>query len=51
MGYEFNVEKITEGAINWIRKWFEENGKDCKCSNISFLISAWILTPRICPQY
>ena len=30
MGYEFNVEKITEGAINWIREWFEENGKGCK---------------------
>lgn len=29
MGYEFNVEKITEGAINWIREWFEENGKGC----------------------
>lgn len=30
MGYKFNVEKITEGAINWIREWFEENGKGCK---------------------
>ncbi len=29
MGYEFNVEKITEGVINWIREWFEENGKGC----------------------
>jgi NAD+ synthase len=29
MGYEFNVEKVTEGAINWIREWFEENGKGC----------------------
>ncbi len=29
MGYKFNVEKVTEGAINWIREWFNENGKDC----------------------
>ena len=29
MGYKFNVEKVTEGAINWIREWFEENGKGC----------------------
>ncbi len=25
----FNVEKITKGAIEWIRQWFEENGKGC----------------------
>lgn len=31
MGYKFNVEKVTEGAINWIREWFEENGKECNC--------------------
>ena len=31
MRYEFNVEKVTEGAINWIREWFEENGKECNC--------------------
>ena len=29
MGYSFNVEKVTEGAINWIREWFDQNGKDC----------------------
>ena len=29
MGYSFNVEKVTEGAINWIREWFDENGKGC----------------------
>ena len=29
MGYEFNVKKVTEGVINWIREWFEENGKGC----------------------
>jgi NAD+ synthase len=29
MGYKFDVEKVTKGAINWIRNWFEENGKDC----------------------
>ena len=31
MVYKFNVEKITEGVINWIREWFEENGKECNC--------------------
>lgn len=25
----FNVEKITNDLINWIRDWFEENGKGC----------------------
>lgn len=30
MEYKFNVEKVTEGVINWIREWFEENGKNCK---------------------
>ena len=29
MEYSFNVKKVTEGAINWIREWFEENGKGC----------------------
>ena len=29
MGYSFNVEKVTEGAINWIREWFDQNGKGC----------------------
>ena len=29
MGYKFNVKEVTEGAINWIREWFEENGKGC----------------------
>ena len=29
MGYKFDVEKVTEGAINWIREWFDENGKGC----------------------
>lgn len=31
MKYNFNVEKITEGVINWIREWFEENGRGCNC--------------------
>ena len=31
MGYEFNVEKVTEGAINWIREWFDQNGKGRNC--------------------
>lgn len=25
----FNVEKTTENAVEWIRQWFEENGKGC----------------------
>ena len=25
----FNVEKVTNDCINWIRQFFEENGKDC----------------------
>ena len=26
MEYSFNVKNVTEGVINWIREWFEENG-------------------------
>lgn len=29
MGYKFNVEKVTEDAIAWIKDWFEDNGKGC----------------------
>ncbi len=25
----FNVEKVTNDAIRWIREWFENNGKGC----------------------
>ena len=25
----FNVEKVTQDAVQWIRDWFEENGKGC----------------------
>lgn len=25
----FNVEKATQGAIEWIANWFEQNGKNC----------------------
>ena len=25
----FNVEKATQGAIEWIASWFEQNGKNC----------------------
>ncbi len=25
----FNVEMVTKGAVEWIRQWFEENGKGC----------------------
>ena len=27
--YTFDVEKATNGCINWIREWFSANGKDC----------------------
>ena len=27
--YNFDVEKATNGCINWIREWFLKNGKDC----------------------
>ncbi|MBQ2389519.1 MAG: NAD(+) synthase [Clostridia bacterium] len=27
--YNFDVEKATNGCINWIREWFAKNGKDC----------------------
>lgn len=25
----FNVEKVTQGVVDWIKNWFEENGKGC----------------------
>ena len=25
----FNVEKVTQAVVEWIRAWFEENGKGC----------------------
>lgn len=25
----FNVEKVTDGVVCWIRDWFEKNGKGC----------------------
>lgn len=25
----FNVEKVTNALIEWIKAWFDENGKDC----------------------
>ncbi len=28
--YDFNVEKVTKEIVNWIRDFFENNGKDCK---------------------
>ena len=31
MGYKFNVKEVTEGAINWIKEWFNEQLEDdCK---------------------
>lgn len=26
---KFNVEAVTDGAINWIREWFDKNGSNC----------------------
>jgi len=26
---KFNVEKVTEDLLNWIRDWFESNGRNC----------------------
>lgn len=31
MEYKFNVEKTTKDCIQFIRDWFEVNGKDCNC--------------------
>ena len=25
----FQVEKVTEDIVRWIRDWFEKNGKGC----------------------
>lgn len=27
--YKFNVENVTKDLIDWIKDWFEENGKGC----------------------
>lgn len=27
--YIFNAKKVTESCINWIKNWFEHNGKNC----------------------
>ncbi len=27
--YRFNVEEVTENCVQWIRDWFERNGKGC----------------------
>ena len=29
LNYEFNVKEVTENLINWIRDWFDINGKGC----------------------
>ena len=31
MGYKFNVEKVTHEIIDWIKTWFDQNGKGCNC--------------------
>ena len=30
MNKKFNAEKTADAIVEWIRKWFDENGKDCK---------------------
>ena len=27
--YQFNAKEMTERCVQWIRDWFEENGKGC----------------------
>lgn len=29
MEYEFNAKQVKEDLVNWIKDYFEENGKDC----------------------
>ena len=29
MSYNFDVEKTTKELIEWIRDWFDKNGKGC----------------------
>lgn len=29
MEYNFKVKEVTESLINWIKVWFDHNGKDC----------------------
>lgn len=29
MNYTFDVENVTNRLIDWIRNWFDKNGKDC----------------------
>lgn len=30
MGKEFNAQQVANDIIQWIKDWFEENGKNCK---------------------
>ena len=27
--YNFNVEKAVDGCVEWIKDWFDKNGKGC----------------------
>ena len=27
--YQFNAKEMTDRCVQWIRDWFEENGKGC----------------------
>lgn len=28
--YNFDVKRVTEECVQWIKRWFDNNGKDCK---------------------
>ena len=32
MSYTFNAEKTAKDVINWVKKWFEENGSPTTCA-------------------
>ena len=32
MSYTFNAEKTAKDVINWVKKWFEENGSPATCA-------------------
>ena len=31
----FNAAEIKDRLVQWIRDWFEKNGKDCLCIQIA----------------
>ena len=30
LSVEYDVKEFTENCIQWIKEWFDKNGKDCK---------------------